>query len=154
MSMSHSTRVRGLKFTTCRNTAKTSCRTLHECVDWNIGYDDFSKPTYSRTLHECVDWNIHDKKRTKRTQVALYTSAWIEIVVKTITLTLIVVALYTSAWIEIIQDVVVDIKYKCRTLHECVDWNDTLGQMAGWWFCRTLHECVDWNVVNGKLVWR
>ena len=53
--------------------------------------------------------------------VALYTSAWIEIVVKTITLTLIVVALYTSAWIEIIQDVVVDIKYKCRTLHECVD---------------------------------
>ena len=54
-------------------------------------------------------------------RVALYTSAWIEMIIMQTKIMTFFVALYTSAWIEIIQDVVVDIKYKCRTLHECVD---------------------------------
>ena len=54
-------------------------------------------------------------------RVALYTSAWIEIVDRPNPLNIDVVALYTSAWIEIAFDIVIACYHFCRTLHECVD---------------------------------
>ena len=57
--------------------------------------------------------------------VALYTSAWIEIT-NSVTLETIasLVALYTSAWIEIRFCTALSVNPICRTLHECVDWNN------------------------------
>ena len=54
--------------------------------------------------------------------VALYTSAWIEIT-NSVTLETIasLVALYTSAWIEIRFCTALSVNPICRTLHECVD---------------------------------
>ena len=54
-------------------------------------------------------------------QVALYTSAWIEILWPTSCLRSFGVALYTSAWIEIDPDNAEMKSLASRTLHECVD---------------------------------
>ena len=101
--LSHSTRVRGLKFLLHRQemfrkpvalytsawieipssvafSASKTCRTLHECVDWNRNILPYWSLEMRRTLHECVDWN-HGK--------------WL-----------------SSHY------------YQRRTLHECVDWNE------------------------------
>ena len=102
--------------------------------------------------------------------VALYTSAWIEIILSKAGYLLAYVALYTSAWIEILRSAEANVNVTvalytsawieigtrnresycrlCRTLHECVDWNigynkNHIGVLS----CRTLHECVDWNNV-------
>ena len=54
-------------------------------------------------------------------QVALYTSAWIEIPYLQLSEYLFSVALYTSAWIEIERGLRIGKKKESRTLHECVD---------------------------------
>ena len=55
-----------------------------------------------RTLHECVDWNIYSPSYLEFFYlVALYTSAWIEISGYNKPFRYHLVALYTSAWIEI-----------------------------------------------------
>ena len=77
-------------------------RTLHECVDWNsyLLIAALCKP--SRTLHECVDWNRFSRCVFESAiDVALYTSAWIEICWNKRKNWRPSVALYTSAWIEI-----------------------------------------------------
>ena len=79
---SHSTRVRGLKSlawqpflplspvalytsawieitTRFATHTKKTCRTLHECVDWNKQFCLRIIMRWCRTLHECVDWNRH-----------------------------------------------------------------------------------------------
>ena len=53
--------------------------------------------------------------------VALYTSAWIEIVASIRNQRSKSVALYTSAWIEIACLSSMARARPCRTLHECVD---------------------------------
>ena len=40
------------------NIVVLKCRTLHECVDWNLSCGTIGTWRPSRTLHECVDWNI------------------------------------------------------------------------------------------------
>ena len=124
-------------------------------------------PKLSRTLHECVDWNCDKTTHAFKYTVALYTSAWIEIgnpfksawnlCVALYTSAWIeiyplsrhkhlwCVALYTSAWIEIALTDCVRGKCRCRTLHECVDWNFTPLMRQVVTSRRTLHECVDWN---------
>ena len=146
-------------------------RTLHECVDWNERAIQIHYTEESRTLHECVDWNKPTPAvRICNQKVALYTSAWIEI----INLNLIggnkFVALYTSAWIEITR------LYPCLS---CAGMSHSTrvrglkfmmfppyfrgGLVALYtsaWIeivsfatvmpcnvSRTLHECVDWNAL-------
>ena len=53
--------------------------------------------------------------------VALYTSAWIEIISMLRVMLAIDVALYTSAWIEINRYNYQTLTGVSRTLHECVD---------------------------------
>ncbi len=53
--------------------------------------------------------------------VALYTSAWIEIIHTNHLMKKQGVALYTSAWIEIQESKADSAKTRSRTLHECVD---------------------------------
>ena len=121
-------------------------RTLHECVDWNASSITSRHIRHCRTLHECVDWNAlisrtswpptlsHSTRvrglkclrfLTRRTSgsVALYTSAWIEILFRGYVWLSASVALYTSAWIEIINGSKASRGLSRRTLHECVDWN-------------------------------
>ena len=54
-------------------------------------------------------------------RVALYTSAWIEIMRYQQLIRPHLVALYTSAWIEITLRLMSSIAAFGRTLHECVD---------------------------------
>ena len=165
---SHSTRVRGLKSLSIMRISAFTRRTLHECVDWNTPLYSKLALIVCRTLHECVDWN---NKKITETDLFL-------------------VALYTSAWIEIVTYTRFPSLPSCRTLHECVDWNSCVWTSAiaicsshstrvrglkspcryklflqkgvalytsAWieisiihslsssLICRTLHECVDWN---------
>ena len=53
--------------------------------------------------------------------VALYTSAWIEIMASKVDQQVVDVALYTSAWIEIWPKYNGQRFTERRTLHECVD---------------------------------
>ena len=54
---SHSSWVRGLKLADYYRGGRIWCRTLRECVDWNlIQFFDWQNQL-SRTLRECVDWN-------------------------------------------------------------------------------------------------
>ena len=54
--------------------------------------------------------------------VALYMSAWIEIVIRKHVYSFVtIVALYMSAWIEILDPHSTFFNENCRTLHECVD---------------------------------
>ncbi|PAE14558.1 hypothetical protein CHH91_18805 [Virgibacillus sp. 7505] len=53
--------------------------------------------------------------------VALYMSAWIEILIELSILNFELVALYMSAWIEIQGITAYLIVAYCRTLYECVD---------------------------------
>ena len=53
--------------------------------------------------------------------VALYTSAWIEMIFEMKEVDDSYVALYTSAWIEISESAEADHEEPRRTLHECVD---------------------------------
>ena len=78
-NLSHSTWVRGLKSLGHFQLRLDPCRTLHECVDWN--------------MPAACDFPV--------TVVALYMSAWIEIVKFGWWLRRRIVALYMSAWIEI-----------------------------------------------------
>ena len=80
--------------------------------------------------------------------VALYTSAWIEMALSVCTTTRTKVALYTSAWIEIYNGDCQRSQERGRTLHECVDWNSTMSPLCMMRYCRTLHECVDWNCLD------
>ena len=145
--MSHSTRVRGLKWLDHHQivwwllvalytsawiemliVSEVTCSTFvalytSAWIEIRKGRAIPTSPS-SRTLHECVDWNslsrilsvisllshstrvrglkyFYTSKNNRRRQVALYTSAWIEI-------------LYTSSALSMPS---------CRTLHECVDWN-------------------------------
>ena len=148
--------------------AVVPCRTLHECVDWNYFFNIKCLFYISRTLHECVDWN-RDRFIWKPTSVnvALYTSAWIEMYnVQSVPALLMShstrvrglkyffsdfifsiseVALYTSAWIEISTASRPRQRKSSRTLHECVDWNNSVTKADFNSARRTLHECVDWN---------
>ena len=54
-------------------------------------------------------------------EVALYTSAWIEITIGNYRGDGVIVALYTSAWIEITLGISFFKNAIGRTLHECVD---------------------------------
>ena len=122
------------------------CRTLHECVDWNVEILTVAFVEQGRTLHECVDWNFvvfvaflqRSQSHSTRVRglksrsygmgsekrfVALYTSAWIEIPLRNGARRTMPVALYTSAWIEISELWAHDCALFRRTLHECVDWN-------------------------------
>ena len=78
--LSHSTRVRGLK----------------SCVTADISVDSLSHSTRVRGLK----FRLRLLLQLLR-PVALYTSAWIEILVNHLERTQLTVALYTSAWIEI-----------------------------------------------------
>ena len=81
VEMSHSTRVRGLKFHESGRRQPESGRTLHECVDWNGSGNCRCIVRICRTLHECVDWNdVNEELIDILPGVALYTSAWIEII--------------------------------------------------------------------------
>ena len=147
MLLSHSTRVRGLKFlepsmqrgcsssrtlhecvdwnrTILSSQKKLTCRTLHECVDWNFFKLLYGLANGSRTLHECVDWNYAtfetgtDFGLSHSTRVrGLKFSRWRAREVWRF------VALYTSAWIEILIKAGCLFECVSRTLHECVDWN-------------------------------
>ena len=100
------------------------CRTLHECVDWNchtLGNslsERLSHSTRVRGLKLCpcpILWTLPSSHSTrvrglkyvvksaseKHNIVALYTSAWIEMISHTAHPYASSVALYTSAWIEI-----------------------------------------------------
>ena len=56
-----------------------------------------------RTPCECVDWNTKSGLAgIKSLLVALFVSAWIEIVVQNVILKMLKVALFVSAWIEIL----------------------------------------------------
>ena len=66
------------------------------------------------------------------------------------------VALYMSAWIEIRPNGVCTSRQKCRTLYECVDWNNSHRKKFIYFLGRTLYECVDWNTLNKgkrKSIW-
>ena len=60
-------------------------------------------------------------ERHRMGRVALYTSAWIEILWGWKRIVRYHVALYTSAWIEMMILTKTDEVNNCRTLHECVD---------------------------------
>ena len=136
--------------------------------------DDWSTFAPRRTLHECVDWN--EQKRRVRDifkLVALYTSAWIEIVQQHPCSTCQEVALYTSAWIEMFP-----MPYRCTYLSVALytsAWIEMISRKTSHRFekvalytsawieinkaklnqdftpSRTLHECVDWNTdQNGE----
>ncbi len=145
--MSHLTQVRGLKSHYTFQEQLGFRRTLHRCVDWNIDIIRVINSHSSRTLHRCVDWNDTILFSVKKTNVAPYTGAWIEI--------FILCSYCTICY--------------CRTLHRCVDWNDNCSQMfvgaitshltqvrglkcynhsySQGVSSRTLHRCVDWNVI-------
>ena len=78
-----------------------------------------------------------------RREVALYTSAWIEISKTFISRPYVAVALYTSAWIEILalnqEAVFSQVALYTSAWIEIKDWAWT--QKPPW--SRTLHECVD-----------
>ena len=80
---SHSTRVRGLK---CNHASvsiiRRICRTLHECVDWNT--HSFHHLPASMKSHSTRVRGLKYASRRRYSAwswVALYTSAWIEIIV-------------------------------------------------------------------------
>ena len=121
---SHSTRVRGLKyFDSTDYTWKrlvalytsawieiawvnitfpaTFCRTLHECVDWNISLVSSLPSELGRTLHECVDWNETGWNGYKFWMCRTLHEC---------------VDWNNPGTIE-------SEPYLSRTLHECVDWN-------------------------------
>ena len=56
--------------------------------------------------------------------VALFTRAWIEMLVISIYLRQFPVALFTRAWIEIRISTYEKCPYQCRPLYEGVDWNN------------------------------
>ena len=122
---SHSTWVRGLKFAhQMRVVAVLIGRTLHECVDWNkfdtseVASAMVSHSTWVRGLKF---WFCCTFVETWK--VALYMSAWIEMMKFTPIHMILLVALYMSAWIEILIFDGRWLSNSCRTLHECVDWN-------------------------------
>ena len=93
-----------------------------------INPNDCNVWSASRTLYECVDWNQPLLRQRLVFRVALYTSAWIEMPFVLHQRHEYLVALYTSAWIEIDLEVSKDKFEDCRTLYECVDWNNRLIQ--------------------------
>ena len=122
---SHSTRVRGLKFLWLLFLRETRSRTLHECVDWNLVcfLDQFGRTLSHSTrvrglksdkLVSSVNrmWSHSTRVRgLKFDKNALISSLGR-------------VALYTSAWIEMMSRPSCSDRIVSRTLHECVDWND------------------------------
>ena len=100
LRVSHSTRVRGLKYVI-----------------------RFRRVLVAKVALYTSAWiEIHGLSDGLSTcQVALYTSAWIEISKGSEEIGLQNVALYTSAWIEMFDDGAFQDKDARRTLHECVD---------------------------------
>ena len=107
-SLSHSTRVRGLKLSSRIAAILPSSVALYTSAWIEISLSVLNVlKSACRTLHECVDWNLPAFRCfLQYFSVALYTSAWIEIVTYTRCPSLLSVALYTSAWIEIPGDVI------------------------------------------------
>ena len=99
------------------------CRTLRECVDWNIVIN--------------VWWiNVY--------VVALFVSAWIETVMMIIYGNLVRVALFVSAWIE--TSAVNPLTAGWSVALFVSAWIETnLLYGGGMSVSRTLRECVDWN---------
>ena len=168
--MSHSTRVRGLKYQEIKPAGIKSqvalytsawieiyfvhkggaacvCRTLHECVDWNTACTFWEAVWQCRTLHECVDWNQFRNQRHRfartshstRVRGLKYQQALQGFDLSRSHSTRVrglklqnqqheyfwkQVALYTSAWIEMDTLRFWSDPSICRTLHECVDWNE------------------------------
>ena len=126
MSLSHSTRVRGLKFHAVDAAGRhvTSHSTRVRGLKWyNLSSDNcFSD---CRTLHECVDWN-NPKLRTNRSKQRSHSTRvrGLKFYINYFTLYKVRVALYTSAWIEMANTQDAECYDPSRTLHECVDWND------------------------------
>ena len=78
--------------------------------------------------------------------VALYTSAWIEIILTRCRNGLSAVALYTSAWIEIVWVGIFPLGRGCVALYTSA-WIEIMPKWTSKRLInrRTLHECVDWN---------
>ena len=131
-------------------TALTSSRTLYECVNWN-----FIAPW--SFIYICLSHSIWVRELKYdsfpnfefSTDVALYMSAWIEI---ECWLGSSVQSWSHSIWVR-------ELKYRyagittitntCRTLYECVNWNNFGYRRNRRWYCRTLYECVNWNSKGG-----
>ena len=78
----------------------------------------------SRPLHEGVDWNQNiTVLRVILHSVALFTRAWIEILIFFLYSNFMSVALFTRAWIEIHLQYQTLFYMLRRPLHEGVDWN-------------------------------
>ena len=144
-------------------------RTLHECVDWNISSRTHGWFSRRRTLHECVDWNNRlicwcrnwtkshstrvrglkfreENEGLKVENVALYTSAWIEMICHSLIYTLIIVALLVSAWIEIrIPSSKTSLAQRSHSSWVRGLKSDRLNFETASWASRTPRECVDWN---------
>ena len=143
--MSHSSWVRGLKL------SKDNC--IHGIP--------------RRTLRECVDWNNRSPFFAKKVVVALFVSAWIEII---LAVSHPLLDWSHSSWVRGLKsnDKRRGKTTESRTLRECVDWNTNRQKKllkkkkshSSWvrglkfnsFFLmivkrrRTLRECVDWNV--------
>ena len=150
-------------------------RTLHECVDWNSEWYWSSKMVrrshstrvrglkYQR-VHECI---YHFRSHSTRVRGLKYW-CWgaecgidkshstrvrgLKLNLLAMVFILAHVALYTSAWIEIGLFKSIFEKRYCRTLHECVDWNNMTSSKRLSSKSRTLHECVDWNMMFSPLL--
>ena len=156
MYESHSTRVRGLKSLAHPKHWPKQNVALYTSAWIEISLrQKYFHRTFRRTLHECVDWNINPllnpsgKHLSHSTRVRglkyWRNKRW----TKTSK-----VALYTSAWIEMVCQHVGRYPLDGRTLHECVDWNINTTPMWEPLFGRTLHECVDWNLIEAFDIWQ
>ena len=100
------------------------CRTLHECVDWNNAFLSPTQRLFSShsTRVRGLKWRrLRNRKKSwqshsTRVRGLKYNGRWWRCRLTN-------VALYTSAWIEITNARNYLIGRFRRTLHECVDWN-------------------------------
>ena len=106
-------------------------RPLYEGVDWNRFKDLACKSAVCRPLYEGVDWNTSAVKIfLRRSYVALFTRAWIEI--------------------HLFNDITSI--FFGRPLYEGVDWNSCRCKTMNNRFCRPLYEGVDWNKVQHQVI--
>ena len=121
---SRSLRARGLKsITFVLYKMLIGGRALYGRVDWNPSFLICSVTSYGRALYGRVDWNnshvallltviksrslrarglksIHHPYHTNKNHVALFTGAWIEMIIALSLAEIRGVALFTGAWIE------------------------------------------------------
>ena len=120
--MSHSTRVRGLKYYGILTAGGTGIVALYTSAWIEIQKFLDNLSLIFVALYTSAWIEIQLAESVKHTSgVALYTSAWIEIFLSPCTPWICAVALYTSAWIEIPGGAICVQSATCRTLHECVD---------------------------------